>query len=233
MDGFDSPESLARHVAGLKKQVKAIRGNAWMMENHTTGALTGSFSHANADPGLLILRGTCFRQTGVFFQTPPEPGRASMRYGRCQWTWVTYWMPVVVGTADWGLNQLPGSDTNGMIGNAIHRINATRLRPGLPAGKDKTSQLKRDRIPMKTQRILPVLTVLFAVLVWGISFVATKVVLADLPPVSIAFLPAAHCHRSPAGDPSDERRVSIPAKGRAPICFLLPLFLALVLYFVL
>lgn len=40
---------------------------------------------------------------------------------------------------------------------------------------------------MKAERILPVLTVLFAVLVWGISFVSTKVVLADLPPVSIAF----------------------------------------------
>jgi GGDEF domain-containing protein len=46
MDGFDSPESLARHVAGLKKQVKAIRGDAWMMENHTAGTMTGSFCHA-------------------------------------------------------------------------------------------------------------------------------------------------------------------------------------------
>lgn len=40
---------------------------------------------------------------------------------------------------------------------------------------------------MKTHRLLPVLTVLFAVFVWGISFVATKVVLDELPPVSIAF----------------------------------------------
>lgn len=39
-----------------------------------------------------------------------------------------------------------------------------------------------------THRIFPVLTVLFAVFVWGISFVATKVVLADLPPISIAFI---------------------------------------------
>ena len=40
---------------------------------------------------------------------------------------------------------------------------------------------------MRTHRFLPVIAVLFAVLVWGISFVATKVVLDDIPPVSIAF----------------------------------------------
>lgn len=40
---------------------------------------------------------------------------------------------------------------------------------------------------MRTHRFLPVISVLFAVLVWGISFVATKVVLDDIPPVSIAF----------------------------------------------
>ena len=40
---------------------------------------------------------------------------------------------------------------------------------------------------MKKSRTLPILAVLFAVFVWGISFVSTKVVLKDLPPVSIAF----------------------------------------------
>jgi drug/metabolite transporter (DMT)-like permease len=40
---------------------------------------------------------------------------------------------------------------------------------------------------MRKHRLFPVLTVLFAVFVWGISFVSTKVVLTELPPVSIAF----------------------------------------------
>ncbi len=40
---------------------------------------------------------------------------------------------------------------------------------------------------MKNHRFLPIVAVLFAVFVWGISFVSTKVVLGDLPPVSIAF----------------------------------------------
>lgn len=45
-----------------------------------------------------------------------------------------------------------------------------------------------ERYNMKTQRILPILTVLFAVFAWGISFVSTKVVLEDFPPISIAFI---------------------------------------------
>jgi drug/metabolite transporter (DMT)-like permease len=40
---------------------------------------------------------------------------------------------------------------------------------------------------MRKHRLFPVLMVLFAVFVWGISFVSTKIVLAELPPVSIAF----------------------------------------------
>ena len=40
---------------------------------------------------------------------------------------------------------------------------------------------------MRKHRLFPVVTVLFAVFVWGISFVSTKVVLTELPPVSIAF----------------------------------------------
>jgi drug/metabolite transporter (DMT)-like permease len=41
---------------------------------------------------------------------------------------------------------------------------------------------------MRKHRLFPILTVLFAVFVWGISFVSTKVVLKELPPVSIAFI---------------------------------------------
>ncbi len=40
---------------------------------------------------------------------------------------------------------------------------------------------------MKKHAAGPLLAVLFAVFVWGVSFVSTKVVLTELPPVSIAF----------------------------------------------
>jgi len=40
---------------------------------------------------------------------------------------------------------------------------------------------------MKNTRFLAVLAVLFSVVVWGISFVSTKVILMELPPVTIAF----------------------------------------------
>lgn len=40
---------------------------------------------------------------------------------------------------------------------------------------------------MKTNKPLGILAVLFSILVWGVSFVSTKVVLSELPPVTIAF----------------------------------------------
>lgn len=40
---------------------------------------------------------------------------------------------------------------------------------------------------MKINKPLGILAVLFSMLVWGISFVSTKVVLSELPPVTIAF----------------------------------------------
>ena len=40
---------------------------------------------------------------------------------------------------------------------------------------------------MKKHATVPILAVLFSVFVWGVSFVSTKVVLVELPPVSIAF----------------------------------------------
>ena len=49
MDDFNSPENLARHMAGLKKQVKAITGSAWIMENHATGVVSGSVRFDNSD----------------------------------------------------------------------------------------------------------------------------------------------------------------------------------------
>lgn len=39
---FDSPEALARHMASLKKQVKAIPGSAWILENQMTGSVSGT-----------------------------------------------------------------------------------------------------------------------------------------------------------------------------------------------
>jgi len=47
---------------------------------------------------------------------------------------------------------------------------------------------RKDLNGMKTNKTLGILSVLFSVFVWGISFVSTKVVLAEFPPVSIAFL---------------------------------------------
>ncbi len=38
MSGFESPETLARHMAALKKQAKAVPGSAWIMENRASGA---------------------------------------------------------------------------------------------------------------------------------------------------------------------------------------------------
>ncbi len=40
---------------------------------------------------------------------------------------------------------------------------------------------------MKKHAAGPLFAVLFSVFVWGVSFVSTKVVLTELPPVSIAF----------------------------------------------
>ncbi len=40
---------------------------------------------------------------------------------------------------------------------------------------------------MKNSRLLAILAVLFSVVVWGISFVSTKVILLELPPISIAY----------------------------------------------
>lgn len=42
MCNFDSPEALARHMAELKKQAKAIPGSAWIMENQMTGTTAGT-----------------------------------------------------------------------------------------------------------------------------------------------------------------------------------------------
>src|SRR5688572_33350046 len=43
-------------------------------------------------------------------------------------------------------------------------------------------------IPMPTTRLLPYIEVFFAVVVWGASFIATKVALADAPPITIVWL---------------------------------------------
>jgi drug/metabolite transporter (DMT)-like permease len=41
---------------------------------------------------------------------------------------------------------------------------------------------------MKINKSLGLPAVLFSIFVWGISFVSTKVILTELPPVTIAFL---------------------------------------------
>lgn len=84
---------------------------------------------------------------------------------------------------------------------------------------------------MKKSSLFPILAVLFAVFVWGISFVSTKVILEELPPVSIAFfrqliaiLPLLALMRL------SKERLFVPKKD-VPAFFVAGLF-GIVLYFV-
>src|SRR5919106_4725291 len=43
-------------------------------------------------------------------------------------------------------------------------------------------------ISMHTTRLLPYIEVLFAVIVWGASFIATKVTLVEISPITIVWL---------------------------------------------
>jgi len=84
---------------------------------------------------------------------------------------------------------------------------------------------------MKVNKTLGIIAVLFSVFVWGISFVSTKVVLAEFPPVSIAFL-RQFVALVPLFVLNFMKKENLKIERNEVLSFVLATFFGIVLYFV-
>ncbi|HHW21821.1 MAG TPA: DMT family transporter [Clostridiaceae bacterium] len=84
---------------------------------------------------------------------------------------------------------------------------------------------------MKVNKPLGILAVLFSILVWGISFVSTKVVLTELPPVTIAFL-RQFAALVPLFALCSLKKENLRIERKEILTFIIATFFGIVLYFV-